>query len=182
MGLSLVVEATNIAVPLVLTVTQEGVGGVTGQAPVVALRSAATPDSYLDFADNQFKTGGWTTKYALLGETERGTYQTLVDMTALVPTPNTGDAFVAEYGLDSVVGKGADQDVLLVVALGSGGDTVLLRKALTNRMEETPGNPGTLILFDDDGITPLLTWQLRDAQGGPIVGGIGAPARRSAAT
>lgn len=179
MSLSLVVDPRNTAVPLDLTITQEGVGGVTGETPTVALRDGATTNSYLDFADNTFKTSGWTTKYASLAEVEKGHYQRLLNMTLISPTPVDGKAFVAEYELNAVVGKGVDHDVLLLVTVS---DNELLRKALTNRLEETPGFPGTLILYDDDGTTPLLTWTLRDAGGGPVVGTVGSPARRSAAT
>jgi hypothetical protein len=179
MSLSLLVDPRNAAVPLDLTITQEGVGGVTGQTPTVALRDGSTLNSYLDFSDSTFKTSGWTQKYAPLTEVEKGHYQRLLSMPALVPVPVDGKAYVAEYELNSGVGKGVDHDVLLVASVT---DVVLLRKGLTNRLEEAPGFPGTLVLYDDDGVTPLLNWTLRDASGGPVVGAVGAPARRSAAT
>jgi hypothetical protein len=58
----------------------------------------------------------------------------------------------------------------------------LLRKALTNRLEASPGNPGSLVLYDDDGLTALLSWSTRDDAGGAVVTAPGAPGRRGAAT
>jgi hypothetical protein len=63
-----------------------------------------------------------------------------------------------------------------------GVDLVLLRKALTNRLEAAPGNPGTLILYDDDDVTPLKTWQTADETGAAVLPTPGSPARRTAAT
>lgn len=178
MGLSLIVDPSNRAVPLDLTIHKDGVGAVSGQSPTVALRDAAT-NNYLDFADNTFKASNWTTKYVMMPEVEPGRYQYVVSLPVLTPAPTSGKALIAEYSVDSSAGKGSDHDVLLI-ASAANTDVSILRKGLTNRLEETPGNPGILVLFDDDGITPLLTWYIRDAQGGPIVGGVGAPARRSA--
>jgi hypothetical protein len=181
MAEALLVDDNNLAVPLEFTITQEGVGGVTGltggNAPTVAIRDGTTTDSYLDFADDTFKTSGWTTKFATLTEVERGHYNRVLDVNAL--GLNAGDALIAEFEVDdggAVVG--ADHDIILITE--TLGDLAIVRKSITNRMEEAPGNPGTLILYDDDGTTVLLTWQLRDVTGGAIVGTVGSPARRSA--
>lgn len=61
-------------------------------------------------------------------------------------------------------------------------EIALLRKALTNRLEAAPGNPGTLVLYDDDGTTPIKTWATRDESGGAVAPAPGAPSRRDAAT
>jgi len=58
----------------------------------------------------------------------------------------------------------------------------LLGAGLANRIVEAPGSPGTLILYDDDAVTPLLTWTLTDTSGAAVTAVVGAPARRSAAT
>jgi hypothetical protein len=60
--------------------------------------------------------------------------------------------------------------------------TALLEKVHRNRLEEAPGNPGTLVLYDDDDLTPLLTWTLRDELGGAVASSPGAPSRRTKAT
>jgi hypothetical protein len=65
--------------------------------------------------------------------------------------------------------------------VGSLGDVVqLLRRMARNRLEEAPGSPGTLILYADDGITPLITWTLTDFQGNATLGQVGVPSRRTA--
>lgn len=90
------------------------------------------------------------------------------------------DSFVAHFKVDNGGDvKGVAEDVILV-SEDLSGDMSLLRKALTNRMEETPGNPGQLTLFDDDGLSILARWEIRDASGGAVIGTVGTPARRSA--
>ncbi len=61
-------------------------------------------------------------------------------------------------------------------------DVTLARKALTNKLTEAAGAPGTLVLMDDDTTTPIKTWMLLDGTGAAVVTGAGEPARRSAAT
>lgn len=55
----------------------------------------------------------------------------------------------------------------------------LLRKVATNRVEESPGNPGKLIVYDDDGTTKILEFNLLDNSDGAIVPTVGTPAKRS---
>jgi hypothetical protein len=175
------IEYSSTKAPLDLTIHREGLGGVTGQSPTVALRDAGTVDRYLDWFDNAFKTTGWTTKYNSMLEVERGHYQRLVDLSLLTPAVTPGMVLAAEFRVNNgvdVIGDALD----LLILVNTATDLALLRKLATNRLEEYPGNPGQLILFDDDAVTPLRTWQLRDASGGPIVSTVGAPARRTAAT
>jgi len=163
--------------PLILTLNQEGVGGITGQTPTVALRRILD-NEYLDWATNTFKASGWTTKYQPMNELERGNYQVLLTADGLL---SAGTYYAVEYNLNGAGSlKGQSADLVFVTSLDT--DVSLLRKALTNRMEETGGSPGLLILYDDDGVTPLKTWQLRDETGGTVVSTVGAPARRSQAT
>ena len=61
-----------------------------------------------------------------------------------------------------------------------GGALHFLRKFASNRIEEAPGNPGTLKLYDDNGTTLLLTYNLTDYQGNAFVGAVGQLARRAA--
>jgi len=178
MSSTVLVEVTNAAAPLDLLLVQDGVGGIVGQVPLVAIRDATT-GQYLDFADNRFKASGWVIKQATMSEVERGRYRRPLNVPALQPQRQEGSALVAEYTVDNGPVKGTANDLLLLVNFQS--NLALLRKALTNRMEESPGNPGVLVLFDDNGTTPLLTWYLRDMAGGPVLGTAGAPARRSAA-
>jgi hypothetical protein len=176
--MSYLVAEENSAFPLTLVVSRAGIGGVTGLAPTVALRQGAAPDNYLDWNDGLFKSGGWTTKYGVLSEVERGHYQRMLDLDAINVT--AGTALVAQFSVDNGGDvRGEAEDVVLVVPASS-SDVALLRKALTNRMDETAGSPGQLTLFDDDGFTILMRWELRDAVGGAIVSTVGTPARRSA--
>jgi hypothetical protein len=171
----LIAEPTS-QLPLNLTVDREGSGGVTGLVPTVAVRQTDVADSYLDWNDNTFKTSGWVTKYATLTEAERGTYQRILGLDSVAGI-SAGSSLVAEYHVDNgsdVVGDA--HDVILVVSTNT--DTDLLRKALTNKLYETPGSPGVLTLYDDDSATPLLSWDLKDYQGNMTVGVQGSPARR----
>jgi hypothetical protein len=63
-----------------------------------------------------------------------------------------------------------------------GAAQVLQRRFITNKLWEAPGNPGTMVLYADNGTTPLLTWQLRDFNGSSVFSMAGEPARREAAT
>ena len=103
------------AASLDLTVEKEGVGGLTGLDPTVALRDASSTDSYFDWSDSSFKTSGWTTKYATMEEVERGHYRLSLDLT-VTPAIMEGMTVVAEYHVDngsSVIGDA--HDVISVV-------------------------------------------------------------------
>ncbi len=110
-----IVDVLATAEPLVLSVSG-GSGGVTGLSPTVALRDAATTNSYLDFNDNTFKTSGWTTKYASMTEVERGHYQRALNVSTL-PSVAAGKVYAAEYR----VAEGSTfidvHDVLTVTAI-----------------------------------------------------------------
>jgi hypothetical protein len=178
MSVAILVKSDDSAAPLDLTIDKEGVGGVTGKAPTVAIRDGATTNSYLDFNDNIFKTVGWTTKYSSMAEVERGHYQKTFNVSVL--SLSEGDILVAEYHVDDgadVIGDALD----VVIIASNAADLSLLRKQITNRLESASGNPGTLILYDDDGSTPFKTWELRDETGGAVLPAVGSPARRGAA-
>lgn len=182
-----VVVAANAVVPLDLTLEQEGVGGITGKAPTARLRDGTTTDRYLDWADDTFKTSGWAQLDVALLEVGRGHYSEHVHLAAIGAA--LGNIFVAEFHIDDGADvKGEDSDVIIVgedglisfVALEA--DVKLIRQSITNRMEEFPGTPGRLILWEDDGVTPRMQWDLRDAAGNGIVATVGAPAKRSVGT
>lgn len=154
-----------------LTITQAGQGGVAGKSPTVALRDDAT-DDFLDFADNTFKGAGWTTKDQALTDMSGGHYKHSLDLSLI--SAKAGDVYVAEFKVDDGGAvRGAAHDFYLIE------DLPIMRKIMTNRLEESAGNPGLLRLYDDDGTTLLRTWELRDASGGAITAAVGAPARRT---
>lgn len=181
---SAVVVAADAIIPLELTLEQEGVGGITGKSPTVRLREASTPDYYLDWADNLFKTSGWTQRDAPLTEVGRGHYSKTLNLTSVAAT--LGNIFSAEFHVDDGGDvKGDDADIIvigydgLISFVDLEADVTLIRQSITNRLEEFPGTPGRLILWEDDGITPKMEWHLRDAAGGGIVATVGSPAKRS---
>ena len=181
------VTSPDMTVPLELTIEQEGVGGVVGKTPTVRIRDGATTDSFLDWNDNTFKLAGWAELDRPLSEVGNGHYSELLDLGALGAV--VGNVFIAQYNVNDggdVIGDA--HDVILVGEQAQADfaqallDVSLIRKSITNRMEQFPGTPGTLILWDDDGVTPLLQWQVRDAAGNGVVATVGCPAKRSVST
>lgn len=75
----------------------------------------------------------------------------------------------------------------LLAGVLPGGDTLadtldLIRKIHTNRLDATPGDPGSLTLYDDDAVSVLRTWTLRDYQSNAVLGAVGSPALRGASS
>jgi hypothetical protein len=173
----IVVGPATVA-PLVLTVTKAEVGGITGLSPTVAFRKVDPANEYLDWNDLTFKTVGWGLKDAPLTELGGGHYQRKLDLTTI--SAADGDQYVAEYVVTDTGYEGVDSDVYILE--DAAVDVEFLRKMATNKMQQTSGNPGQLVLFDDDGLTPLKTWEIRDEFGGGIAAQTGVPARRGAAT
>jgi hypothetical protein len=171
------VPANATDVPMVLCVSQDVSGGVTGLAPTVAMRKGGSPTLYLDWGDNTFKASGWAQKYFPLLELERGNYGGVFSMVEIGAVE--GDTFALQY---TAPGYGEAVDLILCTSPTASADLTLLRKLAANRMVETPGNPGTLELYDDDGTTVIGTWTLADYTGGAVIGSVGAPARRGAKT
>lgn len=177
MGSTIVVES-NAQVPLLLSVAREGEGGATGLTPLVAVRNALVAGSYLDWDDSTFKTSGWGTKYEELSMFDAGHYQRVLDL-APFDLP-AGTMLVAEYQVVDGSEEGIDSDIIVVQKVGQ--DTALVRKAITNRQEEFGGDPGQLILFDDDATTPILIQPLRDGAGNGIALAVNVPAKRGASS
>lgn len=139
----LIFEKQETEAPLILTIDQEGTGGMTGQAPTVALRDATTLDTYLDFNDLTFKNAGWATKYTPLTEVERGHYTLLLNA-AIISGISVGTMLAAEYNLDgSGLAKGEDHDLMVFV------ESIL----------EIPTDTAALIAALPIGLTPdQATW------------------------
>lgn len=111
----LIFEKQYTIAPFNLTLDQEGVGGITGEAPTLALRDATTTGSYLDFGDLTFKTSGWTFKYVTMSEVERGHYTFFLNP-SIISGISVGTMLSAEYRLDSgPAKKGDDQETALFV-------------------------------------------------------------------
>jgi hypothetical protein len=58
---------------------------------------------------------------------------------------------------------------------------VLLGKIATNRLELADGPGDNWILYDDDSVTPILAWPVRDKSGSSILQPVGQPSRRGKA-
>lgn len=87
---------------------------------------------------------------------------------AAMPTPPTAVSIAAAVAAQAITGQ----------PVGSlGYETLLTRKLLQNR-SEVVGQ--TLTVYDDDGVTVLLTATLHDYGGGPIAPAAGEPARSTA--
>jgi hypothetical protein len=56
---------------------------------------------------------------------------------------------------------------------------VLLEKIFRNRLELSDGSATNWVLYDDDSVTPLLSWDVADKGGGVIVQQLGVPSRRT---
>jgi hypothetical protein len=69
-------------------------------------------------------------------------------------------------------------EVLEVVATSIESDTSLARKMLQNRLELADGSTNNWILYDDDGSTPLLTWDISGKSGEAILIPAATPAKR----
>ena len=136
-------EKQATEVPLILTIDQEGTGGLTGQAPTVALRDATTLDMYFDFNDFTFKNSGWGMKYLALSEVERGHYTALLNP-SIVAAFSVGTMLAAEYRLDGGgLAKGDDHDLLLFV----------------ESIVEIPTDTAALVAAIGTGLTPAqATW------------------------
>lgn len=176
MSIGIAVEISNPSVPLTVTLVKDGL--VAGASPTVAVRDGSTLDSYLDWSDNTFKTAGWTLKYAPVAEVENGHYRRILNL-SLISGLTQGKTLVAEFAVVDDSKTWVGHDVYLLI---NADTSTLLRKLATNRLEEAPGNPGLIVLYDDDSLTPLLSWEIRDALGGAVVSNVGAPARRKKAT
>ena len=58
-------------------------------------------------------------------------------------------------------------------------DAEMVRKILRNRLELADGSASNWVLYDDDSTTVLLTWDVADKSGNPIVQPNSAPSRRT---
>lgn len=186
------VETSDTAIPLDLLVTDAG-SGVTGLSPTVKLRRVATGAAqYLDWADMTFKTSGWTTLNGAMTEIGGGLYERIFSLAAL--SLAAGVKLSAEYAATVGSSVGNDQDTLLVVRTGADASSAasgasaaavaatISRKYNTNRKAAASGNPGQLIVYDDDGVTPFRTHVVTDETGSAITPAAGVPARVGAGT
>lgn len=160
-------------VPLFLSISRAGTGGIAGLSPTVELRRSSD-GFYLDFDDDTFKASGWTTRKQVLTDLTGGAYQYQIDLSAIGAVNK--DVLIAFY---EVSGNEAavTNDVFNVE------DLELMRQVIENRLEEVPGSPdGTITLYDDNGTDIRKQWTSNDFNGDGTSGAPGSPARRGKAT
>lgn len=108
------------AIPIELTVSLFGTGGLTGLSPTYRLRDGSTSNSYLDFADNTFKTSGWTQQTQSLTEIgTTGRYRHVLNG-SLIPAMVAGFFAVVEYvvsGANAMI----EHDFISVQTVSGGG-------------------------------------------------------------
>lgn len=175
------VDYNNGALELTLGVNRTNVGGVTGLSPTVAIRQAGTTGTYLDWSTLTFKNAGWIVKNEPMTDLGTGFYTAILNVNGLGFTPTTGlpQQLIAEYTVPNVGEAGIQMDEITVSELRP--DAKLARQYNTNRLEAEGGSPGTLKLYEDDGVTVQSTQNLTDFSGGDVSNTPGAPAKRGAA-
>lgn len=174
MGQAFTADVDDTDLPLQLTVSQDGVGGILALAPTVALRLGNTATMYLDWNDLTFKAIGWVQRLFPLVEVGDGHYYTTVNLPALVGLAE-GDILFAEYAVDDgaeivgvesnliVVRRGSGTAAHIVVAFGDGTNDLRI-KAWLDRDSTTVVAPTaiTLVWRNTDG-TILFTLTEADA-------------------
>lgn len=125
--------------------------GVTGLDVRVSLRKVVD-GTRLDFVDNTWKASGWTQKYAVLVDQGVGIYNYQWNSWLSV---RSRDVIMADYEVTTVGEEAVDTDMFIfgLTDVIEGGRW----KIIDNQM----------IFFAQDGITPLLTFNLFDGSGLP---------------
>jgi hypothetical protein len=169
-------------VRLFLLIDREGFGGVPGLAPTVALRWPGVAGRYLDWADNTFKTVGWSLRRGAMTEVSAslspGEYEKVLDLAATVPVLADGDELVVEF--DATNGVDINRRAADVLSVRETVEQLGWVYAVHhNRIEDTPGTPGIVSVYRPDNVTVWQTAQLRDYTGGGVGGTTGLPARRT---
>ncbi|RLI53567.1 MAG: hypothetical protein DRP09_15415 [Candidatus Thorarchaeota archaeon] len=149
--------------------TQDGEPAL-GLSPVVTIRDVETGNIVISGASMIEKGDGFYGYYFTSFNPEQN-YAIICDSVTLSGVERYTYAASGEYhdvlnDIESTVG---------IVDLR----TDLLRKVQTNRLELFDGDTDNWILYDDDGITPLLTFSVSDKDGNIIVQCPNTPSKRS---
>ena len=180
MGTTLEADYNDDEFPLNLVVDLLNIGGVPGLTPTVAVRLFPSITLYLDWSDLTFKAAAWVVKNLPMTDCGDGFYQAVLNVAGLGFTPLSGlpQKLIAQYTTTGGGTSGVDEDIVIVSELRP--DAKLSRQIATNRLEALGGSPGTLTLYEDDGVTVQSVQQLRDYTGGTVVNTPGTPAKRGA--
>ncbi len=98
MGVQIEANRTDTGVAVTLAVSGE-LGGVAGLTAVVAVRDGRTTNSYLDFADDTFKSAAWGTKQASMADLGNGFYALTggLNVAAITNLAATANHLILEY-------------------------------------------------------------------------------------
>lgn len=198
-------EVGDTTVSLEMELLSDGVP-VVGATVTAAIRRVAD-SAFLDFNDNTFKTSGWTTKFQTLTDLNstdtdmKGIYRYLWNSAS--PVTAQGEYhFIFKYNdgtndletFDSVYFDEAASPSSIAAAVWNsltasfvaansfGLMMKRIKASLINRMELADGSSNNLVIYDDDGTTPLLTASVVDKSNGAITTSTTIPAKRSAAS
>lgn len=95
-----IISRTETNAPLWIGV--DDTGGVAGLSVTAQIRDGATTTSYLDFADDTFKTSAWSQKSLTLTDIGNGYYTDTLDVSAITNLPST-DHLSLEYTISGSV-------------------------------------------------------------------------------
>lgn len=156
---------------IVASFTREGVPA-TGLSPEVVVRDVDTSVIVINGASMN-ETGDGFYSYDFSGYNPSKDYTVICDSVTLSGVERYSYGSSGEYNevLDSI------ESTVGVVDLR----TLLIRKIQTNRLELMDGDADNWTLYDDDAITPLLTFDVSDKDGNIIVQQPNTPSRRSGA-
>ena len=169
-------------VPLELNYKENGLP-VTGLSVDVEIRDTAT-NKYLDFADDTWKSSGWTTKSVALNDIGNGQYQYMWDSSSAI----TADMIVStEYAVNTSNYQATDKDVLMFGIVNV--DTAAIAAAVWNRQMDQHTIDGSfgkgvnmifqtetgrwkiennqMIFYKEDNVTEVMRFNLYDHDGNP---------------
>jgi len=139
---------------------------------------------FLDWSDWIFKSGSWTTLNKLLVEAH-ATYAPGVYSVSLPASQLVNAAADDEYQAIWLQTPGATATLPAPSPFQIGWwaqQASLSHKILRNKMAMTPGLAANMVIYEDDGVTPALSFDVSDLNGATIELADGAPARRSRGT
>jgi hypothetical protein len=141
-----------------------------GLAPLVKVRDVETGDIVIDNA-SMLERGDGFYGYDFSAYNPQRDYAVICDSVTLSGTERYTYASSGEYNevLDTIESTVGIVDIR----------TTLLRKIQTNRLELFDGDTDNWILYDDDALTPLLTFSVSDKNGDIIVQCPSTPSKRS---
>jgi hypothetical protein len=146
---------------------------VTGLSPLIKIRAVTTGNVVISGSDMIEKGDGFY-GYDFSAYNPNEDYTFVCDSVTLSGTERYTYASTGEYNevLDTIESTVGIVDVR----------TNLLRKIQTNRLELFDGDTDNWTLYDDDGVTPILTFSVQDKDGSLIVQQPNSPSRRSGAS